>query len=133
MSLSEIELEAPEPWRALNAADLVSSTLTKDWADSIWSDLVYQFKADPEGFDSDVIHEATDGSVPVYSHEKWRLFAELSAWSHDEDCAAEYGRAATDLDSIADQLLGWCATQVATYYFSEIEDQVNDWKDENDD
>jgi hypothetical protein len=133
MSLSELELETPESSSALNAANLVSTPLTRDWADDIWRDLVRQFELDPEGFDSDCLHEATDGSVPVYYHQKWKLFSELAAWSHDEDCAAEYGRTATDLDAIADQLLDWCALQVANHYFSEIKDQISDWEDEDDD
>ena len=133
MNLSELELETPEHWRALNDADLVSSPLTKEWADTIWRSIVEEFEFDREGFDSDAIYKAADGAVPVYSHEKWRLFSNLAAWSYDEDCAAEYGRTATDLDTICDQLLDWCATQIATYYFSEIEEQVTDWKDENDD
>jgi hypothetical protein len=130
MNLSELELEAPEPTQALSAADVMRTPLTKDWADTIWRSLVEEFEFDPENFDSDCIYKAIDGVVPIYYHEKWKLFSELAAWSHDEDCAAEYGRTATDLDAIADQLLDWCATRIANYYFSEIEEQVSDWEDE---
>lgn len=133
MNLSELELETPESSQALNAADLVSTPLTRDWADTIWRSLVEEFEFDPENFDSDAIYKASDGAVPVYSYEKWKLFSELAAWSHDEDCAAEYGRTATDLDALSDQLLDWCATQVANHYFSEIKDQISDWEDEDDD
>lgn len=133
MSLSELKLKTPESSSALNAANLVSTPLTKDWANDIWRDLVQQFEHDPEGFDGDCIHEVTEGAVPIYYHEKWKLFLELAAWSHDEDCVAEYGRTVNDLNTIADQLLDWCALQVASHYACEIKDQISDWEDENDD
>lgn len=42
-----------------------------------------------DGDPQDWVHEMADGLVPVYTHEMWRLFVDLGAYSEIEGDAAE--------------------------------------------
>ena len=60
----------------------------------------------------DDCHEIADSAVPVYTHDLWRTFVDLSAWRQDDE-ADELTGAETDLDGRAQVALYVIAYRLA--------------------
>lgn len=70
------------------------------------ADAFEEYERDADG---DWLHEAADGAVPIYTHERWQVFVDLGAYNEDISDLGATGDATQDaaiaLYMIAERLL----------------------------
>lgn len=67
----------------------------------------------------DAITEIADGVVPVYTHERWQVFADLAAYNED---VSEFGDYGDDLTKAAGVALYMIAERLLRALVEEVED-----------
>jgi len=89
---------------------------------------------DPDTADDDGrLHETADGAVPIYTHEKWRVFVDLAAYNVDLD---DIGGTTGDMDDDSNAALYLIASELVRTLWQELwgcEGQDNDDTDDDDD
>jgi hypothetical protein len=77
----------------------------------------------------EAIHQAADGAVPIYTGDRWRVFADLQGWQFSEEIAKELGPLPTDMT----EAVGWILYTLAERLIYALEaERDEDEGDEND-
>jgi hypothetical protein len=87
--------------------------------------------ADYDSPDEDTAHEIADGAVPVYTHELWKTFVDLAAYTEDP---SELGYDdASDMEKLAGACLYLIGRRLAEALIEELETDEDEDEDEDED
>lgn len=78
---------------------------------------------------SDSAHELADNAVPIYTHDKWRVFVDLAAYTEDLD---DIGGTSGDMDQDSNLALYLIASRVVAATLAALELETEDEDDTDD-